>query len=205
MLRLTLYPNHFTFNESETLTYSEPYLQILEYISRGEIPPFFKDLDSMFCNGNLGITLCDARINPPFITEIECRPSSTFIYKDIKSHFKEEEILDAEALFLSHYHTLDLNPSIETLVKCQTEHYNRIKMPFVLNKKRKFETIKEDGSSMQELNTKLTLMLNDSAFIPKFSLLNFIQDWRRKKETGDAQVLQVLPDKKKCKYLFLLI
>ena len=52
---------------------------------------------------------------------------------------------------------------------------------------------------MQELNSKLTLLLDDSTFIPKFSLLNFIQDWKKKKEMGDAQVLSALPDRKKLK------
>ena len=71
-----------------------------------------------------------------------------------------------------------------------------MKMPFALNKKRKFT--QDKGSSMQELK-KLTLMLNDSTFIPKFNLLSFVQDWKKKKDAADAQVLQVLPDKKKSK------
>jgi hypothetical protein len=194
MLRLTLYPNHFTFNESETLEYSEPFIKILDYISRGEIPPFVKDLDPLFINGNLYVSVCDARLNPPIVTQVECRPSAAFVYNDIKSLFKQD-FLEAEAAFVTLYHTLNLNPSFDTLFKEQTMHYNRIKMPFVINKKRKFN---KQECSMQEVK-KLTLMLNDSTFIPKFNLLSFIQDWRKKKDTGDAQVLQVLPDKKKVK------
>ena len=215
-LQVHLYKSHFTFSNQEvTFPYNgslQPFIEAVDTLELNQtvistIPSQYYD------NGKVCLRVTDHRYGEE-TRKIELKPSGFALASDINSfgtdflgqEWTPELGVQAESLILPILNpNLDLDPNPDICTRKSIENYNKTKY-LLHTKKRKAsdESQKEEEEleSQRKQDVKLLLLMDkakDMEFYPRFSQLNFVEDWRKKKKLADEEQLIGLGDKQKIK------
>lgn len=228
-MKVFLYKTHFTLSspDSRPIPYQGPLSAFISSLNSllishnvmSTLPAKF------FENGRFKVEVVDHRYggNNTVSARINLNPSPEAIWEDLQSfgmdHFGNEWdsvlALDLEQKVLPIlFPSLDLDvdvdipgndivPSLSSHAKNTIKHYNSAKYTYPV--KRTLDTsIKDDRDDIdRQQQTKRMVLAEDekqsTEFYPRFSQLEFVEEWRKKKKQADEEALIGLGDKTRIK------
>jgi hypothetical protein len=215
-LQLHLYKSHFTFSNQEvTFPYNGSLQPFIEAVDRLELnPTVISTIPSQYYhNGKVCLKITDHRYGDE-PRNLELKPNGFALAADINSfgtdflgqEWTPELGVQVESLILPILNPeLDLDPSTDVCFRKSIENYNNTKYLFHTKKRKagdESQKEREEMESQRKQDVKLLLLMDkakDMEFYPRFSQLNFVEDWRKKNKLANEEQLIGLGDKQKIK------